>query len=101
TFQQDFGVMMSYLDPLIWVDEVTLEPKPWLARSWKWSEDKLSLEIALRDDVTWHDGTPLTADDVRFSLLCHRDDFDSAVFFMLAVVADVEVVDETHLLVRF
>ncbi len=101
TFQQDFGVMMSYLDPLIWVDEVTLEPKPWLARSWTWSEDKLSLEIVLRDDVTWHDGSPLTADDVRFSLLCHRDDFDSAVSFMLAVVADVEVVDETHLVVRF
>jgi len=100
-FRQDIQVPISYLDPLIRVDDVTLEPQPWLAESWTWDFDGLSLEIALRPDVTWHDGTPLTAEDVRFSLLCYRDDIDSAVAFMLAIVADIEVGSETTLTVRF
>ena len=100
-FQQDFQITVSYLDPLIRVDEVTLEPQPWLADKWSWSNDGRSLTITLRDDVRWHDGTPLTAEDVQFSLLCYRDDYDSAVSFMLAVVADVEVVGDSRLVVRF
>jgi peptide/nickel transport system substrate-binding protein len=100
-FRQDPQVSLSYLDPLIWVDEVTLEPKPWLARSWKWADDGLSLSVELRDDVTWHDGSPLTAEDVAFALLCYRDDYDSAVSFMLSVVADIEVTSEISLKVTF
>ncbi len=100
-FRQDFQVTMSYLDPLIRVDDVSLEPRPWLAESWSWSPDGLALEIALRTDVTWHNGSPLTAADVRFSLLCHRDDYDSAVAFMLAVVRDIEVSGDTTLTVTF
>jgi len=92
-FRQDFQVTVSYLDPLVWVDEVTLEPKPWLAEKWEWSTDGLAIAIDLRRDVTWHDGSPFTADDVRFSLLCYRDDYDSAVSFMLAVVRDVVVIN--------
>ncbi|MBA3377459.1 MAG: ABC transporter substrate-binding protein [Chloroflexia bacterium] len=92
---------MSYLDPLIHVDDVTLEPKPWLAESWSWSPDGLALEIDLRPDITWHNGTPLTALDLQFSLLCHRDDYDSAVSFMLAVVNDIEVTGDTSLTLTF
>ncbi|MDQ3657589.1 MAG: ABC transporter substrate-binding protein [Chloroflexota bacterium] len=100
-FRQDFQITVSYLDPLIRVDDVTLEPGPWLAESWSWSLDGLALEIALRSGVTWHDGTPLTAADVQFSLLCYRDDYDSAVSFMLAVVRDIEVTTDTTLTVTF
>ncbi len=57
-FRQDFQVSMSYLDPLIHVDDVTLEPKPWLAESWSWSSNGLALEIDLRPDITRHNGTP-------------------------------------------
>ncbi len=100
-FLQDFGVMVSYLDPLVWADQVTLEPKPWLARSWTFADDGLSLDIVLRENVTWHDGSPFTAEDVRFSLLCYRDDYDSAVSFLLAVVRDVEAVDDLHVRIIF
>lgn len=100
-FMQDFGVMVSYLDPLVWADQVTLEPKPWLARSWTYADDGLSLDIVLRENVTWHDGSPFTAEDVRFSLLCYRDDYDSAVSFLLAVVQDIEVVEDLLVRIRF
>ncbi|MET8429805.1 ABC transporter substrate-binding protein [Nocardia sp. NPDC004860] len=41
---------------------------PWLASSWTISEDGRTYRFTLRDDVTFHDGTPLTADAVRASL---------------------------------
>lgn len=39
-----------------------------LAESWKWSDDGKSITIKLRDGLTFSDGTPLTADDVAFTL---------------------------------
>jgi peptide/nickel transport system substrate-binding protein len=42
-----------------------------LADTWSVSADNLTWEIKLREGVTWHDGTPFTAEDVKFSLeLC-------------------------------
>ena len=38
-----------------------------LAKSWEISADNLTLIFHLRDDVTWHDGTPFTAEDVKFT----------------------------------
>ncbi len=40
---------------------------PWLATSWDISEDMKTLTWHLRDGVTWNDGTPFTAADVKFS----------------------------------
>lgn len=42
-----------------------LEVIPALAASWQTSEDGLTWDFALRRDVRWHDGTALTAIDVR------------------------------------
>jgi len=41
---------------------------PDLADSWEISPDNLSYTFHLRTDVRWHDGTPLTADDVVFTV---------------------------------
>jgi len=38
---------------------------PELATNWEWSEDKLLLVFKLRQGVTWHDGKPFTARDVK------------------------------------
>jgi peptide/nickel transport system substrate-binding protein len=88
--RQDFQIPISYLDPLVWIDEVTMEPEPWLATSWIWSTDGLTLTFNLRDDVTFHDGSPLTSADVIFSLLVYRDDYESANANFLGLVNRVE-----------
>lgn len=48
-------------------DGVTTEVIPSLAKSWEFSEDGLVWTFHLRDDVTWFDGEPFTADDVIFT----------------------------------
>lgn len=43
------------------------EPRPWLAEKVEHSADNRTWTFILRDDVTWHDGKPFTADDVKFT----------------------------------
>ncbi len=45
----------------------TAEIEPELATSWDVSEDGLAYTFTLRDDVLFHDGTPLTSADVAYS----------------------------------
>jgi peptide/nickel transport system substrate-binding protein len=39
-----------------------------LAESWSWSADGLTLTVKLRPNVKFHNGDPMTADDVKFSI---------------------------------
>jgi peptide/nickel transport system substrate-binding protein len=50
-----------------------LTPRPYLARSWRWSDDRRTLALAMEPGVRWHDGVPTSAADVRFTLEAARD----------------------------
>lgn len=54
-------------DSLIQRNRDTLEWEPKIASRWEVSEDKKTYTFYLRQDVKWHDGTPVTAADVVFS----------------------------------
>lgn len=41
-------------------------PTEWAATTYEWRDDK-TIAVTLRDDMKWHDGEPLTAEDVKFS----------------------------------
>jgi peptide/nickel transport system substrate-binding protein len=45
---------------------------PDLARAWRFENDS-TLILELRDDVRWHDGVPVTAEDVVFTIEMQRD----------------------------
>ncbi|MEE2031817.1 ABC transporter substrate-binding protein [Rhodococcus chondri] len=60
-------------DTLISYPPEGLEPRPELARSWDVSPDGRSVRLVLRDDVTFHDGKPLTSADAEFSLRTYAD----------------------------
>ncbi len=51
------------------------EPEGRLAKSWEHSPDYRTWTYHLRTDVRWHDGVPVTAHDVKFTLdlLSHPD----------------------------
>jgi peptide/nickel transport system substrate-binding protein len=62
----DWMVMGHIYDTLIAVHPDTFEDIPWLASQWevKNEDGKTVLEFKVRDDVKWHDGKPLTINDV-------------------------------------
>lgn len=62
------------------------------------SEDGLNWRVHLRDDVRWHDGTPFTAEDVKFTLeLIVNPDFRAWRTTGHALVRDIEVVSPTEI----
>ncbi|MFZ0833548.1 MAG: ABC transporter substrate-binding protein [Mycobacterium sp.] len=64
-----FEVLENVFDTLVEPDE-DLEMRPALAESWEVSTDQLTWTFHLRKGVTFHDGRPLSADDVVYSF--HR-----------------------------
>lgn len=46
------------------------ENVPYLAKSYEVSEDGLVLTFHLQENAQWHDGTPVTAEDVAYTIEC-------------------------------
>jgi peptide/nickel transport system substrate-binding protein len=61
-----FEVLENVFDTLV-APDANLEMRPALAQSWDVSPDQLNWTFHLRPGVTFHDGTPFTADDVVYS----------------------------------
>ena len=62
------------------------------------SEDGLEWRVKLRDDVKWHDGTPFTAEDVKFTLeLIVDPNFRSWRTSGHNLVYDIKVVSPTEI----
>ena len=47
-------------------------PQPYLADSWAFSDDGLSLTVRLNPQANFHDGKPVTSQDVAFSLMATK-----------------------------
>lgn len=60
-----------------------LTPEPDLAESWEENEDGTHYVFHLREGVTFHDGQPFTANDVKFTweLIAHPENLSSAQLF--------------------
>ncbi|MEM3512961.1 MAG: ABC transporter substrate-binding protein, partial [Thermoplasmata archaeon] len=63
-----WNVIGFVYDTLGGTTKATEEPIPWTAESWtEDTPDHLNWTVTIRQGVKWHDGQPLTADDVVFS----------------------------------
>jgi peptide/nickel transport system substrate-binding protein len=64
------GAAASWITELIWDRLLRISPEglpePWAAESYTWVDDT-TIDITLRPDMTWHDGEPVTVDDVVFT----------------------------------
>ncbi len=61
------GLYQAVFDQYI-LQQPDLKPAPGLLTDWGWNEDKTKVMMTVRDGVTWHDGSPFTAEDVAWSL---------------------------------
>lgn len=70
-------------------------PEPALATSWESNEDATVWTFELRDDVTWHDGEPFTAEDVKFTFdLITTEGLGARSAGQVDSLKSVKVVDE-------
>ena len=69
---------------------------PGLAESWEISDDGLTYTFKLHSGVTFHDGTTMDADDVKFSLdRINADDSANAQKALFSAISEVKVLDPT------
>jgi peptide/nickel transport system substrate-binding protein len=69
---------------------------PGLAESWEISEDGTTYTFTLRSGVTFHDGEPMTAEDVVFTLdRARAEGSTNAQPALFANIVSVEAVDDT------
>ena len=86
-------------DTLVYRDPDTFQIKPLLATSWKQTDDT-TWEFELRAGVTFHDGSPFTADDVVYTIKTVLADKDVAVPSNFAYLAGAEKIDDLHVRVK-
>jgi peptide/nickel transport system substrate-binding protein len=73
---------------------------PELASDWSVSDDELTWTLNIVEGATFHDGTPLTAEDIAFSILLYQatDDFPFLPSYTDGFVS-VEATDPTTLVI--
>lgn len=92
------GGVDSWITELVWDRLARVGPdglpQPWAAESYEWKDDK-TLEVKLRSGMQWHDGKPVTVEDVKFS-------FDAVVSGEAPMyrpfatnVASIDIVDDS------
>lgn len=89
----ELGVLNQIYDTLLYYSpDGTKDPEPRIAERYEISDDGLDYTFHLRDDVTFHDGTPVTADDVVFSIELYKaSEYQGSQISMLS---SVEATDE-------
>jgi peptide/nickel transport system substrate-binding protein len=61
------GIYQSVFDQYI-AQAPNLDLVPGLLTEWGWNEDRSKIQMTVREGATWHDGSPVTPEDVAWSL---------------------------------
>lgn len=84
----DHAYLWTMYDTLVEWDYETLKPKPGLA-SWSFPDPR-TMVLVIKPGITFHDGTPLDAQAVKFNLDRGRGDARSNIKADLSSIASVE-----------
>ena len=87
-----FACIQMY-EPLVSLNVNTGEYVPWLAESWERIDD-LTLRFHLRQDVYFHNGEKMTANDVKFTLMRGKASTKKAWLFRPFDAEGSTVIDE-------
>jgi len=95
------GTADSWVTELVWdrlmrVGQDGL-PKPWAAEKVEWISDK-QIKIVLREGMKWHDGKPVTVEDVKFSFEVPLSGEVPMYKPFVSNIESIEIVDDTTLL---
>jgi peptide/nickel transport system substrate-binding protein len=73
--------------------------EPSLAESWESNEDKTEWTFKIREGITFHDGTPCTAEDIAWSLNFMMENAFPASDAYVSNFKEVQAVDDTTLVI--
>lgn len=93
-----WNMLSLVYDALFVMNEQNL-PVPWLATEDVISEDGLVHTLTLRDNATWHDGTPLTSADVKFSYEYYQQNTHSRWTGQVRRITSIETPDPTTVVI--
>src|SRR5690625_2086508 len=91
----DRSVTYQIFDRLVDIDE-TLNIVPLLATSWEVSDDGLVYTLQIREGVKFHDGTPVDAEAVRYTLNRNLTTPGSARADELSSISNLEEIGRAH-----
>jgi len=74
-----FPSAQIFASPLMFDDK--WQPHPYLAKSWKFSKDGLTVTLNLVKGATFHDGKPVTSADVAFSIMTIKNNHPFKTMF--------------------
>jgi peptide/nickel transport system substrate-binding protein len=93
------GTVGYVYETMFLYDPITDEFEPWLAESGDWTSDT-TYEVKLRDGLTWTDGEPITAEDVKFTIDLGK--LETVPYHpMYELISSVEAVDELTTRITF
>ena len=101
TAVNDFRILVNIYDGLVRFQDGSLGIEPSLATDWEISDDGTVYTFHLREDVTFHDGTPFNAEAVKFNFdrMLNEDHpyYNTGPFplsFYFSAIQETRVVDE-------
>ena len=103
TDEDTYHINRLVYEGLFALDE-NLIPQLLLADSYNYSDDGRSLHIVLKNDILWHDGEVLTAQDVKFSVDVYKRAGEAGLSLYgshVAAIRSVTVENDTELTIRF
>jgi peptide/nickel transport system substrate-binding protein len=75
-------------------------PTPGLAESWEHSEDGLTWTYHLNPDATWHDGEPITSEDVKYTFERILEEEQALFIDYLRQIDTIETPDEQTVVIH-
>ncbi|WP_445681378.1 ABC transporter substrate-binding protein [Radicibacter daui] len=86
----DIWILSNLYDTLLQPTDDGKGIQPGLATEWKMSDDGLTLTLTLRDGIEFSDGSPITAEDVAWSLKRAANPDNGVWNFLLTSIKDVK-----------
>jgi peptide/nickel transport system substrate-binding protein len=102
TFTRVGRITMPMTDQLIWQTEVG-KFVPGLATEWSVNEDATEYTFKLRDDVTFHDGTPFNAEAVKFTFdrIVDPETKSQMGLSLIGPYEETEIINDYEITVKF
>ena len=90
----DIWILSNMYDTLLLPSEDGQSVEPGLATDYTVSDDGLTVTLTLRDGIMFSDGSPITTEDVIWSLDRARDPENGIWNFLLASIAEITAPDD-------